>query len=93
MVRLRYVAATAFVATGLLCAATLHQTESIPVLILIAPGWVVQAWLFKSDRALGGLGYQATIVGVSALFWTLLVVGSAVTIRRVVRRARDGRAA
>jgi hypothetical protein len=92
-VRLRYIAVTTFVATALLCAAALHQTESIPALILMAPGWIVQAWLFKSDRALGGLGYQATVVGVSALFWTLLVVGGAGAIRRVVRRARDGRAA
>ena len=53
--------------------------------IVIAPGYLVQAWLFETHRALGGLGYQVTMVGVSALVWTLLILGLAV-IGRLLRR-------
>ncbi len=28
--------------------------------IVIAPGYLVQAWLFETHRALGGLGYRVT---------------------------------
>jgi hypothetical protein len=44
-------------------------------LLLIAPGYVVQAWLFEAHRALGGVGYGVTMVGVSALVWTLILLG------------------
>ena len=48
---------------------------------VIAPGYLVQAWLFETHRALGGLGYQVTMVGVSALVWTLISLGLAATYR------------
>jgi uncharacterized membrane protein len=49
--------------------------------IVIAPGYLVQAWLFETHRALGGLGYQVTMVGVSALGWTLISLGLGATYR------------
>ncbi len=48
--------------------------DSVPGLIVIAPGYLVQAWLFERNWALGGAGYRATMIGVSALFWTLFVL-------------------
>ena len=48
---------------------------------VIAPGYLVQAWLFETHRAFGGLGYQVTMVGVSALVWTLISLGLATTYR------------
>lgn len=44
-------------------------------LILIVPGYLVQAWLFEAHHALGGVGYAVTVVTVSALVWTLLLLG------------------
>ncbi len=54
-------------------------------LLLIAPGYVVQAWLFEAHRALGGVGYALTIVTVSALAWTLLLLGLLVAAAKLFR--------
>ena len=54
-------------------------------LLLIAPGYVVQAWLFEVHRALGGVGYALTIVTVSALAWTLLLLGLLVAAAKLFR--------
>ncbi len=54
-------------------------------LLLIAPGYVVQAWLFEAHRALGGGGYALTIVTVSALAWTLLLLGLLVAAAKLFR--------
>jgi len=51
--------------------------DNVPAYIVIAPGYLVQSWLFERHRALGGFGYALTMVGVSALFWTLLILGLA----------------
>ena len=48
--------------------------DSVPGLVLIAPGYLVQAWLFVRHRALGGLGCDLTMIGASAIFWTVLVL-------------------
>ena len=53
----------------------LAHMNNIPAYIAIAPGYFVQAWLFERHRALGGVGYQATMIGVSTLFWTGFLVG------------------
>ena len=37
--------------------------------------------------ALGGFGYQVTMVGVSAVVWTLIIVMPVVTVRLFQRRA------
>jgi hypothetical protein len=96
VIRLRYLALTLLVLTGLAAAAALAHMNSIPAFIMIAPGYVVQAWLFESHQALGGFGYQVTMVGVSALVWTLILLSPVVAvrlIRRLVRRPRAERAA
>ena len=79
----------------MLVAATvsLHQMEHLPALLIVAPGYAVQAWLFVRHQALGGLGYQLTMVGVSAAFWTLLVLLLAGVIRFLFRRGSRHRAA
>ena len=61
--------------------------------IAIAPGYVVQAWLFETHRALGGIGYQITMVGVSAVVWTLIILSPVVAVRLVRRLVRRPRAA
>jgi hypothetical protein len=81
------VRATLFVLCAIAAAGAVTHMNSLPAFIVIAPGYLVQAWLFETHRALGGLGYQATMVGVSALVWTLLllgVAGAARLLRRLV---------
>ena len=67
--------------------------NSLPAFVAIGPGYVVQAWLFEHHLALGGFGYLATMVSVSALVWTLIIVGMAGAVRLVGRFARGRRAA
>jgi hypothetical protein len=55
-------------------------------LLLIVPGYLVQAWLFEAHRALGGVGYALTIVTVSALAWTILLLGLLVAAAKLFRR-------
>lgn len=74
--------------TGIAAAVALTHMNNIPAYIVIAPGYLVQAWLFETHRALGGFGYQATMVGVSALVWTLIILGMAAAIRFMVRLIR-----
>jgi len=57
--------------------------DNIPAYILMAPGYLVQSWLFEHHRALGGLGYTLTMIGVSALVWTLIILGLGVAGRRL----------
>ena len=74
--------------TGIAAAVALTHMNNIPAYIVIAPGYLVQAWLFETHRALGGFGYQATMVGVSALVWTLIILSMAAAIRFIVRLIR-----
>ena len=85
--RLRYVAAALFVITGIAAAVAVTHMTSIPAYIMIAPGYVVQAWLFEKQWALGGVGYQVTMVGASALVWTLILL-TPVLVLRLVRYLR-----
>jgi hypothetical protein len=73
-VRLRSLTLMAFVPAVVASTIALHAGNSIAGLIVIGPGYLVQAWLFERHWALGGVGYDATMVGVSALFWTALLV-------------------
>jgi hypothetical protein len=66
---------------------------TLPAFLMIAPGYVVQAWLFETDRALGGPGYYVTMVTVSAVVWTLILLGLAATVRALARLVRRRRAA
>ena len=74
-----------FVLFAVAAAVAVTHMTSLPAFIVIAPGYLVQAWLFETHRALGGFGYQATMVGVSALVWTLITLGLAQT-GRLLRR-------
>ena len=67
--------------------------NTLPAFVVIGPGYLVQAWLFEHHLALGGFGYEATMVSVSALVWTLLIVGLVRASRLVGRFARGRRAA
>jgi len=69
--------------TGVASAVALTHMDNLPAFIVIAPGYLVQAWLFETHRALGGFGYQATMVGVSALVWTLIILSLALAVRRL----------
>ena len=79
--------------TSIAAAVALTHMNTLPALIAIAPGYVVQAWLFETHRALGGIGYQVTMVGVSAVVWTLIILSPVVAVRLVRRLARRARAA
>ena len=61
---------------------------TVPGLVVIGPGYLVQAWLFERHWALGGAGYVATMIGVSTLVWTAVIVTLAVVIGRLVRLRR-----
>ena len=63
----------------------LTHMNSLPAFVVIGPGYLVQAWLFEHHLALGGFGYEATMVGVSALVWTLIIVGLVAAGRLVGR--------
>jgi len=76
------------VLTSIAAAVALTHMNNIPAYIVIAPGYLVQAWLFETHRALGGFGYQVTMVGVSALVWTLIILSMAAAIRFLVRLIR-----
>ncbi len=77
-----------FLLSGIVAAVAVTHMNNLPAFIVIAPGYLVQAWLFETRRALGGIGYQVTMVGVSALVWTLIVLSPAVAVRLVRRLVR-----
>ena len=66
--------------------------NTLTAFVVIGPGYLVQAWLFEHHLALGGFGYQATIVTVSALVWTLIIAGTVRVGRMVGRLLRARRA-
>lgn len=87
--RLRHFALVLLILTGVAAAIALGRMDNLPSFIVIAPGYLVQAWLFETHRALGGIGYEITMVGVSAIVWTLLILSLAVAarvLRHLVRR-------
>ncbi len=91
MIRLRYLAMALFILFGIAAAVAVTHMDNLPAFIVIGHGYLVQAWLFETPRAVGGFGYQVTMVGVSALVWTLIVLSLAVIgrlLRRLVRRPR-----
>jgi hypothetical protein len=92
-IRLRYLAMGLLTVTGFAAAVALTHMNNLLAFIVIAPGYLVQAWLFETHRALGGLGYQVTMVGVSALVWTLILLSPAVAVRLLRRLVRRPRAA
>ena len=87
----RYVAIALLILTGIASALAVAHMDNLPAFIVIAPGYVVQAWLFETHRALGGFGYRATMVGVSALVWTLIILSPALAVR-LTQRNRNPKA-
>ena len=84
--RVRLLAIGLFALSAAASAVALNHMDSVPGLVLIAPGYLVQAWLFVRHRALGGLGCDLTMVGASAVFWTVLVLTVLVVGQYVFRR-------
>src|SRR5213595_388023 len=87
-IRLRYLAMALFILIVIAAGVALSHMDNLPAFIVIAPGYMVQAWLFETHRALGGFGYRVTMVGVSALVWTLIIFSVAGAIRLLRRRVR-----
>ena len=92
-IRLGYIAMALLVLTSIAAAVALTHMNNLPAFIAIAPGYLVQAWLFETHRALGGFGYQVTMVGVSAVVWTLIILSPVVAVRLVRRLVRRPSAA
>ena len=92
-IRLRHVATAVLVLTSIAAAVALNHMNTLPAFVAIAPGYLVQAWLFETHRALGGFGYQVTMVGVSAVVWTLIILSPALAVRLVRHFVRRPRAA
>ena len=84
--RLRLLAGIVFALSAAASAVGLHHMDSVLGLVVVAPGYWVQAWLFVRHRALAGLGCDLTMVGASAMFWTLLIVSVLVGSQYVFRR-------
>ncbi len=92
-IRLRYLAIALLLLTSIVAALALTHMSTLPAFIAIAPGYLVQAWLFETHQALGGFGYQVTMVGVSAVVWTLIILSPVVAVRLLRRLVRRSRAA
>ena len=80
-IRLRYLAIALLILTGTAAALALTHLNNLLAFIVIGPGYLVQAWLFETHRALGGFGYDVTMVGVAALVWTLIILTPALAVR------------
>lgn len=80
--------AALLVLTGIAATVALTHMDNLPAYLMIAPGYLVQAWLFERHLALGGVGYEATMVGMSALVWTLILLGLRALIRLLLRALR-----
>ena len=90
-IRLGYIAIALLLLTSIAAAMALAHMNNLTAFIAIAPGYLVQAWLFETHHAVGGFGYQVTMVGVSAVVWTLIILSPVVAVRllrRLVLRAR-----
>ena len=79
--------------TSIAAAVALAHMNNPTAFIAIAPGYLVQAWLFETHHALGGFGYQGTMVGGSAVVWTLIILSPAVAVRLLRRLVLHARAA
>ena len=92
-VRMRTLLVVVLILSGLVSGIAVTHMNSLPAFIVAGPGYLVQAWLFEHHLALGGFGYEATMVTVSALVWTLIIVGLVGAGRMIGRVLRGRRAA
>ena len=84
-VRIGLAAPLLFTLLVLASSRSLNNMNQPLALLLIVPGYVVQAWLFEAHRALGRTEYVVTMVGVSALVWTLILLGLWAVTAKVFR--------
>jgi uncharacterized membrane protein len=84
-IRIRLATPLLFTLLVLASSRALNHMDQPVALLLMVPGYVVQAWLFAAHRALGGTGYVVTMVGVSALVWTLILLGVWVLAAKLFR--------
>jgi len=84
-IRFRYLAVALFILSVLAATLAVTHLDSIPAFVVVGPGYVVQAWLFETHRALGGAGYYVTMVVVSAGVWTLIMLSLAAAVRPLWR--------
>ena len=82
-IRVGYLALALFILFSVAAMLAVTHMNSLPAFVVIGPGYLVQAWLFETHRALGGAGYYLTMVVVSATFWTLILLSLVVAIRTV----------
>lgn len=90
-IHLRYVAGALSILASIAAVVAVTHMDNLPAFIVIGPGYLVQAWLFETHRALGGVGYYVTMVVVSAVAWTVIILTPAVavrTLRRFLQRLR-----
>ncbi len=92
-IRIRVAAPLLFTLLVLASSRALSHMDQPLALLLLVPGYVVQAWLFEAHRALGGTGYMVTMVGVSALVWTLIILGVWALAAKLFRRLSQPRRA
>jgi len=88
MVRLRHVAGAVCGGLAVASGFALAHFNNIPAFLVLAPGYLVQSWLFERHWALGGIGYQATMIGVSAVVWTAILFVPALAFRWAWQRLR-----
>jgi hypothetical protein len=75
-----------FAVAAFACSQALNHIDRPVALLLIVPGYLVQAWLFEAHWALGGVGYTVTMITVSALAWTLLLLGLLAAATKLLRQ-------
>ena len=92
-VSFRYFVLALFILAGIVATLAVTHMDNLPAFIVIGPGYLVQAWLFETHRALGGFGYYSTMVAVSALAWTLIILSPTPAIWLLRRLRRPGRVA
>jgi|ERR1041384_953978 hypothetical protein len=85
MVRLRHIAGAICVSVAVASGLALAHFDNMPAFIVLAPGYLVQSWLFERHQALGGVGYQITMIGVATIVWSGILLGP-VVVWRIVRR-------
>ncbi len=81
--RFRYLVLALFTLSSIAAVLAVTHMDNLPAFVVIGPGYVVQAWLFETHRALGGAGYYLTMVVVSSVVWTLITVSLAAALRKL----------
>jgi hypothetical protein len=87
-VRLRHIAGAVCVGVAVASGLALAHFDNMPAFIVLAPGYLVQSWLFERHWAPGGIGYEATMIGVSAVVWTVILFVPALAFQWMWKRLR-----